>query len=53
MGPAQEVIANGINLGESQALLLKKIEELTLYVIEMQKENDLLGQRVATLEEGQ
>ena len=50
---SEEVAANGINLGESQALLLKKIEELTLYVIEMQKENDLLGQRVATLDEGQ
>ena len=50
---SDEVTANGLSLGASQALLLKKIEELTLYMIEMQKENDLLGQRVATLEEGQ
>jgi hypothetical protein len=30
--------ANGINLGEMNMLLLKKIEELTLYVIELKKE---------------
>ncbi|MEO9964172.1 MAG: hypothetical protein ABJF11_00195 [Reichenbachiella sp.] len=29
-----EVFANGINLGEMDAMLLKKIEELTLYIIE-------------------
>lgn len=29
----------GINLGEMDAILLKKIEELTLYVIELKKEN--------------
>ena len=31
---AEEVAQNGQNLGEMNALLLKKIEELTLYVIE-------------------
>ena len=31
---ATEVEKNGVNLGEMNALLLKKIEELTLYVIE-------------------
>jgi len=36
--PALTVIENGVNLGEMDALLLKKIEELTLYVIEQQKE---------------
>jgi hypothetical protein len=35
-----EVIEEGINLGEMDAILLKKIEELTLYVIEMKKENE-------------
>jgi hypothetical protein len=35
----KEVQAKGINLGDTQALLLKKIEELTLYVIELKKEN--------------
>ena len=37
-------------LGASQALLLKKIEELTLYLIEMQKENDALRERVVSIE---
>lgn len=34
----QEVIANGIDVGEMNVKLLKKIEELTLYLIEMKKE---------------
>jgi hypothetical protein len=32
-----EVINNGVPLGETQSLLLKKIEELTLYIIEINK----------------
>lgn len=36
------VIENGLNLGEMDALLLQKVEELTLYVIELQKEIDSL-----------
>jgi hypothetical protein len=35
---AQEVAKEGINLGEVNAKLLKKIEELTLYLIEKDKE---------------
>lgn len=35
----KEVAENGIDLGDSQALLLKKIEELTLYIIEVNKKN--------------
>jgi len=35
---AKEVADNGISLGDNQALLLKKIEELTLYVIDLQKQ---------------
>lgn len=35
---ATSVIEKGVNLGEMDALLLKKIEELTLYVIKQQKE---------------
>ncbi len=34
---ATEVAENGINLGEMNGILLKKVEELTLYVIEQQK----------------
>ncbi|SDW58196.1 hypothetical protein SAMN05444410_10412 [Hydrobacter penzbergensis] len=35
---AKEVGEKGISVGDNQALLLKKIEELTLYVIEIKKE---------------
>lgn len=37
-----EVNSNGINVGEINSILLKKIEELTLYVIQQQKEIDEL-----------
>jgi hypothetical protein len=33
----EEIETNGISVGDNQALLLKKIEELTLYLIEMNK----------------
>jgi hypothetical protein len=46
----KEVAENGVSLGEMQAKLLQKIEELTLYVIELKKENDLLRQRMSRLE---
>ncbi len=36
----EEVLKSGINLGEMNAKLLQKIEEMTLYMIEMKKEND-------------
>jgi hypothetical protein len=39
---ADEVMSNGNNLGEMDAILLQKIEELTLYVIELKKENEAL-----------
>ncbi len=35
--PAAEVEANGIQLGEMNKLLLEKIEELTLYILEQEK----------------
>jgi hypothetical protein len=37
MPSAKEVAEKGISVGDSQALLLKKIEELTLYLIEQDK----------------
>lgn len=37
MPSAAEVAKNGQNLGEINALLLKKVEELTLYMIELNK----------------
>jgi hypothetical protein len=39
MPSAKEVEEKGINLGDNQTLLLKKIEELTLYMIDLKKEN--------------
>ncbi|QLC64960.1 TMF family protein [Flavobacterium sp. LPB0248] len=42
----EEVLKNGINLGEMDAKLLQKIEELTLYMIEMKKENQVLKNAV-------
>lgn len=42
----EEVLTNGNNLGEMDAILLQKIEELTLYVIELKKENELLKKQI-------
>jgi len=39
---AKEVEENGIEIGEMNKLLLQKIEELTLYTIELKKEIDAL-----------
>ena len=39
---AKEVEANGLKVGEMQAKMMEKIEELTLYVIELKKEIELL-----------
>lgn len=36
---AKEVEEKGLDIGKTQAALLKKIEELTLYIIELKKEN--------------
>ena len=35
---AAEVEANGINLGEMNAILIQKVEELTLYILDLQKQ---------------
>ncbi|NOX45492.1 MAG: hypothetical protein GXO89_00760 [Chlorobi bacterium] len=37
----KEVLENGYNIGEMDAMLLKKIEELTLYVIELEKKIEI------------
>lgn len=47
---ATEVEADGVNLGEMNARLLEKIEELTLYLIEQNKQNQALQERVEQLE---
>ena len=40
---AEEAEANGVDLGEMNRLLLQKVEELTLYVIDLQKQLDELN----------
>lgn len=47
---AEEVEKNGVNLGESESILLRKIEELTLYMIEMNEKVERLEQENASLE---
>jgi hypothetical protein len=47
---ASEVAASGLSVGASQKLLLEKVEELTLYVLALEQENDELLERVAALE---
>ena len=39
---SEEVMKDGIDIGEMQGKLLQKIEELTLYVIKQQNEIDQL-----------
>jgi len=46
MPSAAEVSKNGLNVGEMQNKLLQKVEELTLYVIEQQKEINQLKQEL-------
>ena len=48
---AENVKKNGMKLGEMNISLLKKIEELTLYIIEQQKIIDELKTRIEKLEE--
>jgi hypothetical protein len=37
-----EVLENGVNLGDMDSILLRKIEELTLYIIELEKKVESL-----------
>jgi len=46
---ADEMVNNGIDLGEMQINLLQKIEELTLYVIELKKENEEMRGEIENL----
>jgi hypothetical protein len=45
-----EVKAKGVSIGDMQSKLLQKVEELTLYMIELKKENQELQKRVNALE---
>jgi len=46
---SEDVQQNGLDLGEGQAVLLKKIEELTLYLIEQNKTQEQLIKKVEQL----
>jgi len=46
---AQEIEKNGLMLAEMNMSLLKKIEELTLYMIEMKKENEKQNKEINIL----
>ncbi|MEI9945509.1 MAG: carbohydrate-binding protein [Chitinophagaceae bacterium] len=46
---AKEVEKNGVDVGDNQVLLLKKIEELTLYLIEQNKKIEKLQQEINTI----
>jgi hypothetical protein len=46
---ANEVIENGIELGKMNALLLKKIEELTLYILQQQRQIDAQQSQITAI----
>lgn len=48
---AKEMEANGIKLMEMNLLLLKKVEELTLHMIELKKENEQQSREIQKLKE--
>ncbi len=48
--PSAEIVeSDGLSLGESQKIMMQKIEELTLYVIDLKKQNDRLQGEVTSL----
>ncbi|MCP4648384.1 MAG: hypothetical protein GY852_11755, partial [bacterium] len=49
---AKEVEANGISVGEQQARILQKVEELTLYLIEQNKKIEQQQQEIERLKDG-
>lgn len=52
MPSAEEVEKEGLNLGEMDALLLEKIEELTLYMINLKQENEKMKADLEVLKKG-
>lgn len=50
MPSAKEVSANGVELGEMNKLLLKKIEELTLHLIEKDKQLNIQSNKISGME---
>jgi len=50
---AREMEENGLSLGDNQVKLLQKVEELTLYLIQKDKENKTLQKEITTLKKQQ
>jgi hypothetical protein len=48
---AADVEKNGIMLGDMNKKLMEKVEELTLYIIDLNKKNNVLAEKVQKLEE--
>ena len=48
---AEEMINEGLDLGDFNIKLLQKIEELTLYMIAMKEENEALKDRLQSVEQ--
>jgi len=46
---ADEVAEHGLHVGETQRLLTIKVEELTLYILQMSKEMEALREEITTL----
>jgi hypothetical protein len=47
---SEEMVESGLDLAKMDAKLLEKVEELTLYLLELKEENDALKERVEALE---
>jgi hypothetical protein len=47
---AEDVEESGVSLGEMDAILLQKIEELTLYIIKLEKDNEELRSMINDLQ---
>ena len=45
-----DIMTEGIEIGDMQGILLKKIEEMTLYILQQQEQIDKLEQRINELE---
>lgn len=45
-----QVTEKGIDLGEMNKILLQKVEELTLYMIELKKENEAIKSAITHLQ---
>jgi hypothetical protein len=48
----KEVIESGLDLGEMNKLLLKKVEELTLYLIEKDQKDNIQKEQINNLKKG-